>query len=211
MTRFSISINFELLFCKNIHRKECKFLVCLNSICTAVCVNKHNFLLARPLRVSKNCAHLHTLLNIGRHYMISSAIRKIEKRKQFVRTYIWKFSSAYGVNIFSVNLDREITFLTLLQRLERISLPTKTHGPQLNNISLHDALAQRQTNGRFLPGNPELVEHATSLSWYRQTYRSTRCRIEYSDVCNRMHQHHRLSTPRKVCSMQTDDLNLNEF
>ena len=44
--------------------------------------------------------------------MISFAIRKIEKGKQFVRTF-WKFCSACGVNICSVNLDSETTFLTL--------------------------------------------------------------------------------------------------
>ena len=30
---------------------------------------------------------VHTLFNVGRHYMISSAIRKIEKEEQFVRTF----------------------------------------------------------------------------------------------------------------------------
>ena len=55
---------------------------------------------------------VHTVLNIDRHYIISSAIRKVEKGKQFVPKF-WKFCSAYGVNICSVNLDRETTFLTL--------------------------------------------------------------------------------------------------
>ena len=55
----------------------------------------------------------HTVLNIDRHYKISSAIRKVEKGKQFVLTF-WKFCSAYGVNVCSVNLGRETTFLTLL-------------------------------------------------------------------------------------------------
>ena len=30
---------------------------------------------------------VHVVLNIGRHYIICSAIRKIEKEKQFVRTF----------------------------------------------------------------------------------------------------------------------------
>ena len=55
---------------------------------------------------------VHTVLNIGRRYIIASTIRKIEKGKQFVRTF-GTFCSAYGVNICSVNLDRETTFLTL--------------------------------------------------------------------------------------------------
>ena len=55
---------------------------------------------------------VHTVLNIGRRYMISSAIRNTEKGKQFVRIFR-KFCSAYSVNICSVNLDRETTFLTL--------------------------------------------------------------------------------------------------
>ena len=56
---------------------------------------------------------MYTVLNIDRYHMISSAIRKIEEGKQFVRTF-WKFYSACGVNICSVNLDCETTFLTLL-------------------------------------------------------------------------------------------------
>ena len=59
---------------------------------------------------------VHTVLNIDRHYMIYSAICKVEKGKQFVPTF-WKFCSAYGVNICSVNLDRETTFLTLMECL----------------------------------------------------------------------------------------------
>ena len=41
---------------------------------------------------------VHTVFNIGMHYMISSAIHKIGKGKQFVRTF-GKFCSAYGVNM----------------------------------------------------------------------------------------------------------------
>ena len=52
------------------------------------------------------------MFNIGRHYKISSAIREIEKGKQFVCTF-WKFRSAYRVNICSVNFERETTFFTL--------------------------------------------------------------------------------------------------
>ena len=44
--------------------------------------------------------------------MIYPAIRKIEKGK--VCVHIWqKKNYDYGVNICSVNLDRETTFLTL--------------------------------------------------------------------------------------------------
>ena len=45
--------------------------------------------------------------------MISSAIRKIEKGTQFVRTF-GNFDLPIGVNICSVNLDYESTFLTLI-------------------------------------------------------------------------------------------------
>ena len=51
--------------------------------------------------------------------MISSAIRKIEKGKQLVRTFR-KFCSAYGVNFCSVNLDRETAFLSLAIRLSEV-------------------------------------------------------------------------------------------
>ena len=54
---------------------------------------------------------MHKGLNIGRHYTISSAIRKTEKGKQFVHTF-GDFVLCKGVNIYSVNLDREATFLT---------------------------------------------------------------------------------------------------
>ena len=49
---------------------------------------------------------MHTVLNICRHYIISSAIRKIENGKQFVRTF-GDFSLPYDVNNCCVNLDRE--------------------------------------------------------------------------------------------------------
>ena len=58
---------------------------------------------------------VHKVLNIGRHYTISSAIRKTEKGKQFVHTF-GDFVLCKGVNIYSVNLDRETTFLTLPPR-----------------------------------------------------------------------------------------------
>ena len=53
------------------------------------------------------------VLDNGRHYMISSAIRKIEKEKQFVRTFR-NFLLPNDMNICSVNLDLETTFLTLV-------------------------------------------------------------------------------------------------
>ena len=52
------------------------------------------------------------MLNIGRHYKISSDIRKIDNGKRFVRTF-GNFALPNGVNICSVNLDRETTCLTL--------------------------------------------------------------------------------------------------
>ena len=52
------------------------------------------------------------MLNIGRHYIISSGNLQNQKKKT-VSAHISKFCSAYGVNICSVNLDREIAFLTL--------------------------------------------------------------------------------------------------
>ena len=48
-------------------------------------------------------------LNTGRCYMNCSAIR----RRKIISAHIWKFCSACGVKICSVNLDRETTFLTL--------------------------------------------------------------------------------------------------
>ena len=44
MARFSISLNLELLFCEIFDCKERVFLVCLNSIYTAACAYKRNFL-----------------------------------------------------------------------------------------------------------------------------------------------------------------------
>ena len=46
--------------------------------------------------------------------MVSSAIRKIEKGKQFTRT-LSNFVLPNSLNICSVILDRETTFLTLLR------------------------------------------------------------------------------------------------
>ena len=68
---------------------------------------------------------VHTVLHVDRHYIISSAIRKIEKGKQFVRTF-GRFCSACGMNICSVNLDRETTFLTLCDVL---SVDTESDHP----------------------------------------------------------------------------------
>ena len=87
-------------------------LVCMNGIRIAACADKHNFLPAQTLRVSKT---VHIVLIIGRNYMIYSAIRKIEEGKQFVR----KFDNCVlpnGMNICSVNLDRETNFLTVVTR-----------------------------------------------------------------------------------------------
>ena len=53
--------------------------------------------------------------------MISSAIRRTEKRKQFVRTF-GKLCSAYGVNICSVNLIVKPLFLHRCTHHESISL-----------------------------------------------------------------------------------------
>ena len=111
VARFSISLNLELLFCEIFDCKEWVVLVCLNSICTAACADKRNFSTSTNFEGIKT---VQTVSNIGRHYMISSAIRKIKKGKQFVRTF-WKFCSACGLKICSVNLDRETTFLTLQQ------------------------------------------------------------------------------------------------
>ena len=66
---------------------------------------------------------VYAVLNTGRHHMISSAIRKIEKGKQFVRTF-WKFCSACGVDICSVNLVCETTFLTLTVTLQQFCRPS---------------------------------------------------------------------------------------
>ena len=56
----------------------------------------------------KNCA---PVLNIGRHCMISSVIRKIEKGKGFLRKF-GNFVLSNSVKLSSVNLDRETTCLT---------------------------------------------------------------------------------------------------
>ena len=56
---------------------------------------------------------VHIVLNIGGHYVISSAIRKIEKRKTVYALTFGDFVLPEGVNICSVNLDRETIFLTL--------------------------------------------------------------------------------------------------
>ena len=56
---------------------------------------------------------MYTVLKIGRHYKISSDIRKIDNGKRFVSTF-GNFVLPNGVNICSVNLDRLTTFLTLL-------------------------------------------------------------------------------------------------
>ena len=74
---------------------------------------------------------VHTVLNIDRHYMIYSAFCEVEKGKQFVPRF-GKFCSAYGVNICSVNLDCETTFLTLHYTRSRfffivLSLSTRRH------------------------------------------------------------------------------------
>ena len=43
---------------------------------------------------------MHTVLDIGRHYMISYATCKIEKGQQFLRTFgNFDLPNAYGVNI----------------------------------------------------------------------------------------------------------------
>ena len=60
----------------------------------------------------KDVKKLLTVLNHDRHYRIYSAILKIEKGKQLVRTF-GNFILPNGVKICSVNLDRETTFLTL--------------------------------------------------------------------------------------------------
>ena len=62
---------------------------------------------ARTLRALKT---VDSVLNIGRHCIISSAIRKIGKGKQFVRKF-GNFLLPNGMNICSGSLDRETTFI----------------------------------------------------------------------------------------------------
>ena len=95
--------------------------------------------------------------------MISFTIRKTEKGKEFVLTF-WKLCSAHGVNIRSVNLDRETTFLTLPS--EQPSLCSKTEFCQPPpNFEVWSLVCKKASSVNYDKMMQSIVQFYTRLQW----------------------------------------------